>query len=104
MNIRGDLVSASGEPIDADKLRTEIVKIRKKGYAVSSGERVLGGSGVAAPIFNRYRRVIGCISATGPSPRFTYETADRYGPLVQELADGISRGFSNIAYECVTPS
>jgi DNA-binding IclR family transcriptional regulator len=103
VNKQGNLVSASGKHIDVSKLHTEIIEIRKKGYAVSSGERVLGGSGVAAPIFNKYRQVVGCISATGPLPRFTYETANKYGALVKELADGISRCLGETGYGSILP-
>lgn len=99
-----NLVSASGKSINISNLRDVLTEIRAKGYAVSSGERVLGGSGVAAPIFDRFGRVVGCISATGPLPRFTYEIADQYGSLVKKLSDDISRCFTNVADESIPSS
>lgn len=104
MNKQSDIVTPSGGHIDVNKLRTKIIEIRKRGYAVSSGERVLEGSGVAAPIFNKYRRVIGCISVTGPLPRFTYETANKYGTLVKESADSLSRCLGDTERGSIVPS
>ena len=41
---------ADGTPLDIAKLRKELATIRRRGYAVSRGERIAGATSVAAPI------------------------------------------------------
>lgn len=86
----GVSVLASGQPLDIDRLREELGEIRRQGFAVTVGERVAGGSGVAAPIFGYNHRVVGAISVTGPLPRFSADLARHYGPLVSQAARQIS--------------
>lgn len=47
-----------------------LLAIRKQGYCVSDGELHPGRSGVAAPIFDDKRRVIGSMTLVGRSERF----------------------------------
>ena len=86
----GSRFFASGKPIGAGKLRHELIEVRKQGYAWSSSERLAGTNAVAAPIFDRYHRVVGAISLGGPESRFGRDTARKYGPMVRETADNIS--------------
>lgn len=70
--------------VDIDALRKELVQIRKKGYAVSHGERVEGASSVSAPIFSFRNQAIGAISISGPTARFSAERiAEFFEPLVK---------------------
>lgn len=56
---------------DAEKLKMELEKIRRDGYALDLGERDEGVRCVAAPIFNAEGQVEAAISVAGPSHRLT---------------------------------
>jgi DNA-binding IclR family transcriptional regulator len=54
-----------------EDLRKRLAKIRKERYAVTFGEVYLGSVGVAAPIFDRTKRVIASVAVSGPMQRMT---------------------------------
>jgi DNA-binding IclR family transcriptional regulator len=81
---------ASGRPIRITKLRKELCEIKRKGFAMSSEERIAGLNSVAAPIFDRNRTVIGSISVGGPIARFSSKKAQSCAPLVLDTANSIS--------------
>jgi DNA-binding IclR family transcriptional regulator len=85
----GDLILASGVKLNIDKLREELVIVRKQGYAMSLGERTPITSAVAAPIFER-NNVTGAILATGPLPRFDELVAKKCSGFVIQAARNIS--------------
>jgi DNA-binding IclR family transcriptional regulator len=80
----------TGQVLHISELTDELNDIRKKGYAIGSGERVPGAYAVAAPIFAKDYRVAGAISLHGPTPRFTLELALSNAPAVCEAARKIS--------------
>jgi DNA-binding IclR family transcriptional regulator len=85
--------------IDTEQLRKELIVIRKRGYAVSHGERVEGASSVSAPIFDFRNQVIGAISISGPTSRFSKEKVNEiFGPLVT-ATNQISRAMGNVPKE-----
>jgi len=86
----GIQVYVSGRLVDIDKLRKELAEIRRQGFTVSSGERLLAVAAVAAPIFGCNHQVVGAISLGGPLPRFNLDLATRYGPLISQAARKIS--------------
>lgn len=88
---RGVQVLASGQPVDIVKLRGELSKIRRQGFAVSVGERLLGATGVSAPVFQHGHTVVGAISVGGIVPRFTTERAQALGAVLVQVASAISR-------------
>ena len=88
-------IFASGRPVDEDKLRKELGEVRRKGFSVSSGERVAGTNAVSAPIFDCDNRVMGSLAIGGPEVRFNADMAKKSGPLVKEFADNISRQLGN---------
>jgi len=69
----------------------ELNKIQEVGYAVSVGERVLGSSAVAAPIFSKDGDIIGSIGIKGPSGRFTEKELHKWGPQLCQAAKKISK-------------
>lgn len=83
-------ILASGQMLEIEHLRKELVKIREQGFAVSFGERVMGAAAVAAPIFNKDNQVLGAISVAGPQHRFTDDIVKRYGSLVSQAAKNTS--------------
>ncbi|MGH9292845.1 MAG: IclR family transcriptional regulator [Acidimicrobiales bacterium] len=58
---------------DAPALRSELTSIRRRGYAVSLGERDAGAGSVAAPVFDVEGRLAAVISVCGPVERFSSE-------------------------------
>ena len=97
------LTSVSLEPFtrytitDQHILRDEIIKVRKNGFAYSHGEWIKDASGVAAPIFGPDQVVIGAITISGPTQRFTREVIEKYGREAVSAALEISEqaGFSS---------
>jgi len=79
-----------------EKLLKELKEIRKKGYAVSHGERFEDVIGMAAPIFDGRGNVIAAINVAGPSQRFDDQDVLRFSPKLMALADQISglQGFT----------
>ena len=76
--------------VDPDRLRKQLAEIRRKGYAVSHGERVPEAVGIACPVFDFNSRSIGSILVTVPSYRFRPEMESRIHRLVKEGADRLS--------------
>lgn len=74
--------------LDFEHLQREVASIKEAGYSVTHGERELGASAVAAPIFSSDGRVIAALSASGPTSRFT---ADRVGRYVDAVTDAAAR-------------
>lgn len=75
---------------DINEIKRELENIRRHKYAVSRDERELGVACVTAPIFDAYRTVIGSISMSGPSLRFTEEFVDSFRPSVYDAGKSIS--------------
>jgi IclR family transcriptional regulator, acetate operon repressor len=70
--LSGELVPATPRTItDPDKLRAELMRTRRNGFALSLEERVEGISTLAVPIANHTGMVIAALSITGPSSRLT---------------------------------
>jgi DNA-binding IclR family transcriptional regulator len=80
----------SGKSMDLCRLRQELNEIRRRGFAVSCGERLPGTNMVAAPIFDRNHQVVGAICVGGPDLRFTRNAAIQCAPLVSKIAKEIS--------------
>ncbi len=76
--------------VDREILRKELKKIREMGYAVSHGEWLLEASGIAAPILGSNGNVLGAITISGPSPRFTSERIQEYASIILDSAQKIS--------------
>jgi IclR family transcriptional regulator, KDG regulon repressor len=80
-------------------LQKELEKIRQDGFAASFGEWILEASGVAAPIFGPDGVVLGALSISGPSARFTAQLMGEYGAEVRRVTRTISKvmGFNPAA-------
>lgn len=74
---------------DPDAFREELMKIRTQGYAIDNMEHEYGIKCVGVPIRNGAGEVIGAISVTGPSLRFTDEKIHEYAQLLIERARNI---------------
>lgn len=73
------------------KLKTELARIRKRGYSVDDGEHQPGIRCVGAPIRNENGQVFASISASGPSRQVTKEAVAELSKIVRYHADQISK-------------
>ncbi len=74
----------AGEAFDAAKLRRDLALVRKRGYAVTSGERVEGASAVSVPLHSASGSVDYCLTVTGPTFRF----AGRNDEFIEMMLEG----------------
>jgi DNA-binding IclR family transcriptional regulator len=68
----------------------ELRKIKQRGYALSLGERIAGGLAMSAPLLDADGRVLGAVSVSGPSFRFTAEQAESCAPALLKAVNGIA--------------
>ncbi|CAM4077673.1 IclR family transcriptional regulator [Nocardia ninae] len=71
------------------KLRTELNATKKRGYAISMGERQIGAASLAAPILDHDGGVVAAISVCGPLSRFQ-PRMDEYVPMLLKAAGAVS--------------
>jgi DNA-binding IclR family transcriptional regulator len=69
----------------------EILRIRRRGYAVSRNELIQGAVSVGAPIFDEHHQIAGSLGIFGPSVRLQAEQVKRCGALLVDAANEISR-------------
>lgn len=74
---------------DPEKFRAEIEKIRGQGYSIDNMEHEYGIKCVGVPISNGNGQVIGAISLSGPSLRFSDEKIVEYANLLIDRAHRI---------------
>ncbi|MGH7836053.1 MAG: IclR family transcriptional regulator [Candidatus Binatia bacterium] len=75
---------------DGKKLKEELAKIRRLGYAVDNEELELGLFCIAAPIRNHLGRTVAAVSISGPGVRLTRSKIREFIPLVIRIASEIS--------------
>jgi DNA-binding IclR family transcriptional regulator len=81
---------------DSEKLKEQILEIRKNGYAFDMEEIELGLRCIAAPIRDHRRKVVAAISLSGPSMRMDQERMQNLVTDVKKAADMISRNLGYI--------
>ncbi|MPM98028.1 Transcriptional regulator KdgR [bioreactor metagenome] len=87
------LTASTGKSItDPDLLRAEIMRIRTLGYATDNMEDMIGISCVAVPILDRSKNVLGALSISGPSPRFSDDRVKELAQLLKEHVRVIQSG------------
>lgn len=79
-------------------LLDELTRIRRQGYAVSHGERLLGLSAISAPIRDTQDEVRYCLSIGGPTVRIQGNEKDFIKRAIDAAAD-ISRQFGGTHQE-----
>lgn len=67
--------------VDGDRLREEITKVRRQGYALDNHEVEEGLLCIAAPILNHQGEVVGSISLSGPDNRLK----DRLEQVIKQV-------------------
>jgi DNA-binding IclR family transcriptional regulator len=77
--------------VDPKALRSELIAIRKRGYAIDNGEHQPTVRCVAAPVYNSVGHVFAALSVTGPMSRLTPERIPNMADLVVGTARQLSR-------------
>jgi IclR family acetate operon transcriptional repressor len=67
-------------------LRKELAAVRKRGYAISYGERQEGAASIAAPILDHDGHVIATVSVSGPITRFKPRLTESAPHLLEAAA------------------
>ncbi|PKP58013.1 IclR family transcriptional regulator [Candidatus Atribacteria bacterium HGW-Atribacteria-1] len=75
------------------QLKEHLKEIRRKGYATSFEERILGSASIAAPILNYRGEVIASLSISGPITRFSKQKISKFVSLLKEAVSEISTSF-----------
>jgi IclR family KDG regulon transcriptional repressor len=76
---------------DRDAFKAHLKKVVEQGYAIDNEEMDIGVCCVGAPIRDYTRRIIGAVSISGPSMRFSKERIDKeLIPLVVKAGEDIS--------------
>ena len=86
----GRILGRTARPDQPGPSPTRLEAVRRAGFAFAFSERVPGGSAIAAPLIGPNGRILGALSAQGPSFRFTQEVATAYGPRLAETTARIS--------------
>lgn len=75
---------------NAPALRQELSRVRKRGFATAVDEREEGASAIAAAIVNRAGVIMGALSISCPTSRFTKSERNAYAPLIVQSAKAIA--------------
>lgn len=73
------------------RLEQALEEIRRKGYAFSRGQRIVGAVGLAAPIFGGSGSVVGDISMSVPEQRFDPSSEGLLAEMLLECCAAITR-------------
>ena len=76
---------------DYETVKPDVDKVRERGYRVSNGEREVGLSAIAAPVYNAKGKMIAAISISGLTARIIDEELAEKVQSVLECAGDISR-------------
>ena len=82
---------------DPEQLRTQLVAVRRVGYAFTVEELEQGLNAVAAPVFGPDGEVVAAVSASGPSFRLTQQRIPAVADVVCAAAAEISIGLGRRA-------
>lgn len=73
---------------DAASLDAAVAKTRADGFAITTGERVTGASGLSAPIFGPQAELYGALTVMGPTMRMPYDVcASWIEPVIAAAAE-----------------
>lgn len=75
---------------DKKQLLNELVDIRRRGYAISFGEREADVCALAVPVWDNGNELVGALSLSGPISRFTPQVCDQYKELLLAAAMKLS--------------
>lgn len=79
---------------DPAKLRAELERVHRRGYAISRGELEAALWGVSAPLLDRSRRPLAVVSVWGAEARLRSKGLDELGRATAATAAGAARAMS----------
>lgn len=79
-----------GTRLDVRALQGELAAIRKRGFATSQAERIVGAVSSAAPVFDHHGDVIGSLSVASVSVRHGKSDLLKFGETARAAADRLS--------------
>jgi DNA-binding IclR family transcriptional regulator len=83
---------ATGASLPPHKaLLADLAEIKRRGYALTLGQKIPGAVGIGAPVFNSERRVIGSLCMTIPEIRFNRKAEARLSQMLIRQAGELSR-------------
>lgn len=82
---------------DPEKLRRELAKTRRRGFALDHEESLLGINCVGAPILDDAGRPVAALFITGPSHRIHRKNEAELGRLLNEACQLLSRNLKGAA-------
>ncbi|MFF2032185.1 IclR family transcriptional regulator [Arthrobacter sp. NPDC058192] len=89
---RSGLHSLTDQTItDAANLEAAVAKARADGFAITTGERVSGASGISAPIFGPQAELYGALTVMGPALRMPYDVCASWVEPVLAAAEESTR-------------
>ena len=97
-------IAASGLGADWDAFRESLKAIRQAGHCVTLGEFNPGVRGVAAPLFNKYGKVLGSVGIGGQASRLPEAMLPKVSKRVRDAAAEITRQISTTNFETVLPA
>jgi DNA-binding IclR family transcriptional regulator len=77
--------------IKPELLRSELERVRKRGYALNKGEWRADIGGIAAPVYDRTGQVIGAIGVTMPLVQYPKDIASPASEAIVRAAEQLSR-------------
>jgi DNA-binding IclR family transcriptional regulator len=90
----GDVIQlANGKILTKEEMYARLEEVRRQGFAVSTDERLIGVTSVAAPIVHPNMGVIAAVVVTGPSARITPERIHNLSEEVRRAAREIAERY-----------
>ena len=89
----GEMHLVNGEPLAREALLLELAQIRRQGYSVSLGERMLGIVAVAAPVLGANGATLAAVSLAGAKDRMSPEKIEWVSIAVRDAARMISERY-----------
>jgi DNA-binding IclR family transcriptional regulator len=75
----------------SEVLKTELARIRERGYSIDDQEIVMGVYCLSMPIFGRTARPVGAVSITGPKPKRPGPEIEPFVAMLSEACSYVSR-------------
>lgn len=89
--------SATGADVVDDTTRKELATIRKRGFALTKGQRIAGSIGIGAPVYGIGGKVLGSLCLTIPKGRFDPKREATYAEALIKHAAQLSHSLGYVA-------
>lgn len=76
---------------DRKVLEEAVLQTRRDGYAITTGERQSGASGLSAPVFDSQGELVGAVTVMGPTLRMPLDVCEQWVEDLLAAAEQITR-------------